>query len=273
MQMEAPIRANAIMEKSMAVVSRSGQTLRGMRACGRTIRPMESVHWCMPMVTYMKACGLTTRHMDMVRTGMQMEQPMSEIGSRISSMDRVWRHGPMAHGTTAATRTGKRTERERLPLPTAPYTLVPSCRTKSAGRAGTSGPIAKLTPARGKRIRCTAAVCSNGPMESSMKATLSMISGKAWASSNGKMDESTMENGKMESSTVGALSSRSMARKKLEFGRTAAIFNGSKRVNTRQPIELVRLVYLANCQTSSQNKFSDFSAAYFTSLLLSAIRI
>ena len=104
-------------------------------------------------------------------TGMPMERPMLEIGSRINSMGRAWKRGQTAHVTMVATRMARRMARARSPLPTAQYTLEPSCRTKSAGRAGMSGPMAKLMPANGKRIRCTVVVCSNGPMESSMKAT------------------------------------------------------------------------------------------------------
>ena len=104
-------------------------------------------------------------------TGMPMERPMLEIGSRISSMARAWKRGQTAHDTMEATRMVRRMAKARSPLLMAQYTLAPSCRTRLAGKVDMSGPTAKLTPANGKRIRCTVVVFSNGLMESSTKAT------------------------------------------------------------------------------------------------------
>ena len=163
----------------------------------------------------------------MAPTDMPMERHTWETGSRTSSTARASKPGLTVLATTDATKMERRMARAHSPSPMDLSTLVLSFRMRSVDLEDMSGPMARRIVASGTKIRCMVMDCSNGLMESSTKATSSTIKDRVRASLSGKTGDSMMENGKMESSMAGVHSSRSMDLRKLECGRTVAIFNGS----------------------------------------------
>lgn len=101
-------KENDKMVKNKDTVFNSGPMAQDMKVTGRMTKQMVMGGFCMQMEMSMKEIGVTTRHMGKERISIQMEHNTQEIGLRISSMDKVLRHGLMVHAMKATTKMVKK---------------------------------------------------------------------------------------------------------------------------------------------------------------------
>ena len=90
------IKVSACMERSMAMVFRSGRIRHDTKASGRMIKLMVKVPWCTRTATFMKATGLMIRLTVRELTSTPTALHTLETGLKTNSMGKVSKPGPMA---------------------------------------------------------------------------------------------------------------------------------------------------------------------------------
>jgi hypothetical protein len=84
-------------------VTKSGLMGHSMRDTGRMTKPMAEEDLSMLMETCMKVSGKMIKLMDTESTCTQMVLNMRDIGGKISSTEKVRKHGLMVHATKETT--------------------------------------------------------------------------------------------------------------------------------------------------------------------------
>jgi len=103
----------------------------------------------------MMVFGLMTKLMEKELTSTLMVRRILETGSRISSMEKVLRHGLMEQSMRVVTKTVKKMVKAHSSLPMDQSTPGSFSKMRLVAPANTFGQMVKLTMEIGSRIRCT----------------------------------------------------------------------------------------------------------------------
>ena len=95
--------------------SKSGQMEPGMRAIGKTTKPMVEGSLFTSTEMYTRGSGEMTKQMVLEYTSIQMGQPTKVTGRMTTKKEKVLKNGWMAVNTKASTKTERRTEKGITP--------------------------------------------------------------------------------------------------------------------------------------------------------------